>query len=45
MQRRPSTQDITWLLGLHTNEQLDLNLGIRRDHACTIKRVPVFSGH
>lgn len=25
MQRRPSTQDITWLLDLHQNKQLDLN--------------------
>lgn len=25
MQRRPSTQDLTWLLDLHNNQQLDLN--------------------
>lgn len=25
MQRRPSTQDLTWLLDLHQNNQLDLN--------------------
>src|ERR1700686_3045961 len=25
MQRRPSTQDLTWLLDLHQNKQLDLD--------------------
>jgi len=37
MHRRPSTQDITWLLDLHTNKQLDLNPPYQRRSVWTRK--------
>jgi hypothetical protein len=37
MQRRPSTQDITWLLDLHHNNQLDLNPPYQRRSVWTVK--------
>lgn len=37
MQRRPSTQDITWLLDLHNNKQLDLNPPYQRRSVWTRK--------
>jgi len=37
MQRRPSTQDITWLLDLHRNEQLDLDPPYQRRSVWTRK--------
>ena len=37
MQRRPSTQDITWLLDLHHNKQLDLNPPYQRRSVWTNK--------
>src|SRR5271154_5285634 len=37
MQRRPSTQDLTWLLDLHQNRQLDLNPPYQRRSVWTVK--------
>lgn len=37
MQRRPSTQDITWLLDLHQNKQLDLDPPYQRRSVWTRK--------
>ena len=37
MQRRPSTQDLTWLLDLHQNKQLDLNPPYQRRSVWTRK--------
>lgn len=37
MQRRPTTQDITWLLDLHQNKQLDLNPPYQRRSVWTRK--------
>src|ERR1035441_777137 len=37
MQRRPSTQDITWILDLHHNKQLDLNPPYQRRSVWTRK--------
>jgi hypothetical protein len=37
MQRRPTTQDITWLIDLHRNNQLDLNPPYQRKSVWTRK--------
>ena len=43
MHRRPTTQDITWLLDLHNNKQLDLNPPID-PRPSKAERVLQFSG-
>jgi hypothetical protein len=37
MQRRPSTQDLTWLLDLNQNRQLDLDPPYQRRSVWTVK--------